>query len=494
MAGSGPKALEMQSCVPLPLQKKQLDDLVEKAKDYLLMHGICMRQKSAFDRDALHFAPFLLFPSIFPKKEFELGVELQTILNELMHLVAHDHKFLEESLENTIKVDEFTGKLYEIYETVRKEGFRQKCYLGLSRSDYLFCCSSCICKQVEFNTVASSMSGLSTKLTKAHKYVLGEMGKQDLAQNIPHNTALEGLSEGMLEAWKIYNVPKAIILFVVEGEGQVYNVCDQKFHEFEIRKQNPDCYVMRKNLTEIAKQGKLVGDESRLFVDGQEVAVVYFRCGYTPDQYPSEVEWAARLMLERSLAIKCPSIHYHLAGTKKVQQRLAEKGMLEYFFSGPENAAKVEKIRSIFTGLYELSKEVIDKVLKNPDQYVVKPQREGGGNNIYGADIPAFLKTIVGTPEQDAYIVMDMISPPVSTNYMIRPLIKDPMLVKTISELGIYGYCIGDDKGISHNKQVGYCLRTKLADSKEGGVMAGVGALDSPYLVEDLDRCCVGGC
>ena len=78
--------------------------------------------------------------------------------------------------------------------------------------------------------------------------------------------------------WK--NVFRAIILFVVEGEGQVYNVCDQKFHEFEIRKQNPDCYVMRKNLTEIAEQGKLVGDDARLFVDGQEVAVVYFRCGY----------------------------------------------------------------------------------------------------------------------------------------------------------------------------------------------------------------------
>merc|ERR1712156_1032263 len=118
-------------------------------------------------------------------------------------------------------------------------------------------------------------------------------------------------------------------------------------HEFEIRKQNPDCYVMRKNLTEIAEQGKLVGDDSRLFVDGQEVAVVYFRCGYTPDQYPSEVEWSARLMLERSLAIKCPSIHYHLAGTKKIQQRLAEKGMLEYFFPGPENAAKVEKTRPV---------------------------------------------------------------------------------------------------------------------------------------------------
>ena len=29
-------------------------------------------------------------------------------------------------------------------------------------------------------------------------------------------------------------------------------------------------------------------------------------------------EWDARLMMERSLALKSPSIHYHLAGTKKV--------------------------------------------------------------------------------------------------------------------------------------------------------------------------------
>ena len=43
------------------------------------------------------------------------------------------------------------------------------------------------------------------------------------------------------------------------------------------------------------------------------------RCGYHPDQYPSEREWGARLMMERSKAIKSPSIHYHLAGTKKVR-------------------------------------------------------------------------------------------------------------------------------------------------------------------------------
>ena len=35
----------MDSCVPLPLEPDKLMDLVDKAKDYCLMHGICMRQK-----------------------------------------------------------------------------------------------------------------------------------------------------------------------------------------------------------------------------------------------------------------------------------------------------------------------------------------------------------------------------------------------------------------------------------------------------------------
>ena len=32
--------------------------------------GICMRRKDAYDRDALHFAPFVLFPSPFPRSKF----------------------------------------------------------------------------------------------------------------------------------------------------------------------------------------------------------------------------------------------------------------------------------------------------------------------------------------------------------------------------------------------------------------------------------------
>lgn len=34
------------------------------------------------------------------------------------------------------------------------------------------------------------------------------------------------------------------------------------------------------------------------------------------------------------------------------------------------------------------------------------------------------------------------------------------------------------------NRQVGHMLRTKIATSNEGGVAAGFGALDSPYLID----------
>ena len=138
-------------------------------------------------------------------------------------------------------------------------------------------------------------------------------------------------------------------------ENVTYNICDQKLHEFEIRRQNPDVYVVRKTLTEIADEGRLTEDK-RLMIDGKEVGVVYYRCGYSPDQYFTEREWDARIMVERSVSIKSPSIHYHLAGTKKVQQRLAEEGMLERFLG--QDKESIDKIRGIFTGLYALDEKV----------------------------------------------------------------------------------------------------------------------------------------
>lgn len=210
-------------------------------------------------------------------------------------------------------------------------------------------------------------------------------------------------------------------------------------------------------------------------------------------------------MMERSLAVKCPSINYHLAGTKKVQQALAKPGVLSKFLS---DAKKIEAVSEIFTGLYSLDKDEqgeasIKLALSNPEKYVLKPQREGGGNNIYGNDIPEALKKMDDN-ERSAWILMERIFPPISKGYMIRPGGPvPPPIVDLVSELGIFGVllawvllfyrflrilncllCFSDGENIITNRQVGHMLRTKLATADEGGVAAGLGALDSPYLID----------
>ncbi|XP_064160696.1 glutathione synthetase-like isoform X1 [Anguilla rostrata] len=145
--------------------------------------------------------------------------------------------------------------------------------------------------------------------------------------------------------------------------------------------------------------------------------------------------------MERSLAVKCPDIGTHLAGTKKVQQELARPGVLEKFF--PDDPEAVAQIRAAFAGLHSLDMgeegdKTVAMALANPDRYVLKPQREGGGNNIYGADICQVLSGVKCSSERTAYILIDKVQPQPVHNYLLRS--GCPLKLNTcLSELGIFG-------------------------------------------------------
>lgn len=171
--------------------------------------------------------------------------------------------------------------------------------------------------------------------------------------------------------------------------------------------------------------------------DGFEVAVAYYRAGYGPEDYHSKKEWDARLLIERSLAIKCPTVAYQLVGSKKVQQVLAEPGRLERYV----DKSTADAIRESFTGLYPLDNSpeglaAYQLALSKPDDLVMKPQREGGGHNIYGQDILAELEKLT-VEERNAYILMDLIRSPPLDNLMIRE--GEIITGDVVSELGIYG-------------------------------------------------------
>lgn len=466
--------------ITIPAAETCFDELIAKAKDYALMHGAGIRSRENFNPDVLQFVPFTLTPSPFPRQEFEKVVDLQATWNELMHAVANDDEFLRKTLSSTIKVDDFTAKLYEIYENTRPH--KGSISLALTRSDYLpHCFESNALKLVEINTIASSFGALTPIIRQVHQYILGEVNQGSKTKDLPENNCLKGLADGIIRAWEMYGSRNAVVLFVVEEV--TYNICDQRILEYEIRKSN--VRVIRKTLGEIQIEGDLNKD-SELLVDGELVSVVYFRAGYEPSHYPSNVQWKARALIEKSRAVKCPNISYHLAGTKKVQQVLAHPETLRRFFT---DEAKIQAIKSVCTGIYSLDKDddneaIVKEAKTHPDKFVLKPQREGGGNNVYGKDIPKALEEL-SADELSAYILMDRICPPLARGYILRPgtqISTQPS--DLISELGIFGVVIGTKEKILYNAQVGHNFRAKLAASNETGVNAGLGALDSPYLFD----------
>jgi len=238
-----------------------------------------------------------------------------------------------------------------------------------------------------------------------------------------------------------------------------------------------------------------------------EISTVYFRAGYTINEYLTPMHYTTRFVLERSKAIKCPTIALQLAGGKKVQEVLTQPGVLERFLADEAygdvfGEDEISELRATFMGMWGLD---VSEDMLTPDHsavksgqeefgvrkarecamsLVLKPQREGGGNNIYKEAIPGFLDALA-PQERPAWIAMDLIEPPDTGNYLIRAENQTPVKTGVISELGILGWALfgGPRKGVEE-KQVGWLLRTKGKDNNEGGVAAGFSVLDSLLLVD----------
>ena len=157
------------------------------------------------------------------------------------------------------------------------------------------------------------------------------------------------------------------------------------------------------------------------------------------------------------------------------------QGVVERFVSADTAAM----LRSSFAGLWALDDDgaasAIDAAIEDPLGYVLKPQREGGGNNLYGDDMVSRLRDGTGL---GAFILMQRIQPQKHRALFMR-LGKVTASV-ALCELGVYSVYLGrrgKPTEALRNDAVGHLLRTKTANSNEGGVAAGFAVLDSPLLI-----------
>lgn len=461
------------------VQEMTYDALVWSSLRGLLVGDRNSQRSGRVPGVGLVHAPISLLPLPFPEICWKQACEVAPIFNELIDRVSLDGKFLQDSLSRTKRVDAFTSRLLDIHATILDSNKIEDIRLGLHRADYMLDEQTNLLLQIELNTISSSFPGLSCLVSELHRSLLQQF-KQHLALDpgrVPQNNVVGQFAEALAKAWTEYNNPSAVVMAVVQTEER--NMYDQHWL-CTVLKERYHVRSIRKTLAEIDAQGKLLPDET-LIVDGESVAVVYFRAGYAPTDYPSESEWKARLLMEQSSAVKCPSISYHLAGTKKIQQELAKPNILERFL---ENKDDIAKVRKCFAGLWSLDdSNIIKDAIERPGYYVMKPQREGGGNNIYGDDLKLALERMqkVGNEENAAYILMQRIFPAISPAILMREGVS--FQDNVVSELGVYAAYLRNKKNVIVNEHSGYLMRTKVSSSNEGGVAAGFAVLDSMYLV-----------
>lgn len=106
-----------------------------------------------------------------------------------------------------------------------------------------------------------------------------------------------------------------MLMIIPEGER---NTVDQEavvatlLREFKVR-------TLRRKFKEVLNSYKLDQDSGKLFVDGKEIALVYFRAGYQEEHYTDAETsfWDLKFDIEQSTAVKLPSIDTQLLTLKK---------------------------------------------------------------------------------------------------------------------------------------------------------------------------------
>ncbi|OAX32041.1 glutathione synthase, partial [Rhizopogon vinicolor AM-OR11-026] len=445
---------------PPQLTPGQLEALTLAATTYALSHGLLYLPPSnsisntqpRIPTTAIH-APLSLFPSPFPRAQFEAARRLQSVYNVLYARVAMDTEFLDTVMgadAGVGKADEFTGTLWRGWKNIREHGVVQPLHLGLFRSDYLLHDVGdrlgLSLKQVEFNTISSSFGPLSERAAAMHRHILASTSYLSAspyltAENFPENSTSSGLAEGLAKAHNAYGVRGARILFVVQPNER--NVFDQRWLEYELLEKH-EILVIRQTLAELAVSASLVPSTHALTITlpssssltnqpaTYEISTIYFRASYTPSDFPAPSYYDTRFLLERSRAIKCPSLPLQLAGGKKVQEALTRPGVLEHFL-GNEGArwcigardliAFPTNICGTWMGMWALSISEPPRTRlarREAASLVLKPQRKGGGINVYREAIPAFLDSL-RAEEREAWIAMEMIETPRGVGeYLVR--------------------------------------------------------------------------
>lgn len=400
-------------------------------------------------------ASITLQPYLICKKVFEKALKLQPHYHNLLQ-ESMKHPEFTELIRCTGEADEFTKKLLDCMKLEVME-------LVVLRSDYMITEQDNL-RQVELNTMSVSLWGLSPKVRRLHKVLNKTVNIVD-----DNQVSLCELFVKGVEVWKAKHIKDdvhgepCVLMIVQENEGNVFDqsavVCELMERGVNVRRIPFDQLLSRATFD---KDGIMCLDGTEL------VAIVYWRTAYRPEDYPSENHWLLRRKIEAASLILCPSIKTQLAGMKKMQEW--------WYFSSQKNGS--DKLAQALSNVCDCFGKFFKDYHKKDINvaFVLKPQREGGGNNLYDNDIPERW-------HPRYYVAQELFYP---QTFSTKILLDNGKLTvgaveEAVCEIGIYSGYLADSDGscLANIPYAGYLARTKAKSAREGGFVVGISALDS---------------
>ncbi|XP_063723214.1 uncharacterized protein LOC134851175 [Symsagittifera roscoffensis] len=476
---------------------------------------------------SLQILPLGLYPvSIRQKKYAQIKSMELNVVDQLMFKLATHELILAEVLEKTVQSDSFIKRLLDIHtKSLASRMFEKKLYFSIIRSDYFVDKDSQDWKLVEINTIAIAMalyadvleqlhrekrafrneiSNRSQKLVdcisiihqrfltdarlseksndqiqtpeKSHWLFYNHLGeKSDLAKIFDSNSG----SNGFVNDSKVRVSRPGVLVIADTQEVQPMEIVYRL-------SQTGMFPVVVSSLEDISHSEFRLTEEGRLHLTTRDksfsdlISCVYFRLGYSPDHYVNERCWEFVEMAELSLAVLVPSVGLHLAGTKRVQCALYENNFqLLHQLMG--ESSDVEAFRSTFVDQFVLDEENVKKVLAAPERYVIKPQREGGGNNLFGDEIVQQFANKPNRSDLSTYVAMELITPAIITNYAGRASDGSILVMpEAAAEVGICSIFLFDPMARECDRVIrqeisGFGCKVKHACSNEGGISSDCG-------------------
>ena len=507
------------------LMGRPLDEL----STYAVLNGI-MQHRIGADRP--EHVPLALLPSPFPRCEFERGRDvLCTAILRLYDAAARDRQWLRAALEGAAADEAARGeepRLRRMLEMLPLSP--QRTTLGILRTDFMLHRSgegAARIKQIETNTISAAFSQISPRVQRLHARLVarrrqsgggggggggeGEGGGDGDGNGgeVPLMRSDIGVVDALAAANAAYQRSTArggsgsVVLFVVLDKAHLLceNLMEQNLAERHgvatatltlggcARRLSLGEPLARPAAATTSGGGGSAPLRPLLLDSERVVTVVYFRAGISNACWepPGCLEgtltarWAARALIERSAAIKCPDAGWWLAGTKAAQAVLGTPAAIDRLVPRMDRTVRAQLLTAL-TRMRPVGDAAAEADARAaPSAFIVKKEPLGVWAD---ADLIAKLDAFrrAGTGGARDHFIMDKLAPAPACGVSFVRGGRVTSTGRGVQELGFYGVCLGDGEREEFASCVGYLVRTK-PEEVDGGVCKGVAVVDSLLLV-----------